>query len=275
MDKKEKIYVNALAIAFGLITAVAILHEFHASTYNLPDSEKQVVAYVFIAAYAVWLFYLVVFLVRLFLEKRRKRQSEHDNIMITEIIETFTGLVDAKDTYTAGHSSRVGEYTSVIAAQMGYSEELCREFKYAGILHDSGKIGIADEILTKPGRLTEEEFGSIKQHTIKGGEILQKLKSIPSAQAAARYHHERYDGKGYPDGIRGEDIPLVARIVCVADSFDAMNSSRCYRTYRDREYIIDEIKKNSGRQFDPDVVAAFIRAVEKNEIRFEGSDIPR
>ena len=138
--------------------------------------------------------------------------------------------------------------------------------KFFKCIHDCGKIGIPDNILGKPGRLTDEEFAIMKSHTVHGGEILSSFKSLENVGEGALYHHERYDGRGYPEGRAGEDIPLIARMICVADSFDAMNSNRVYRDKRTREYILDEIEKNKGKQFDPRIADIMLELIREGKI---------
>ena len=133
-------------------------------------------------------------------------------------------------------------------------------------MHDCGKMGIADSILLKPARLTDEEMEILKQHTIYGGDILQGMTTIKGIREAALYHHERYDGKGYPEGLAGDEIPFYARLICVADSYDAMSSDRCYRKGLPKDIILEELKKNSGKQFDPDIVIHMIHMLENDEI---------
>ncbi len=190
-------------------------------------------------------------------------------MIINESIETFTGFIDAKDPYTNGHSKRVAVYTRCIADEMGYAGEELDRIYYIALLHDCGKIGVPDSILTKPGRLTDEEFEVIKSHTVRGGEILSHFRSLENAGEGALYHHERYDGKGYPEGRAGEDIPLIARMICVADSFDAMNTNRVYRNKLSKERIIEEIETNKGRQFDPQIADVFLRLLRENRLPTE------
>ena len=155
----------------------------------------------------------------------------------------------------------------MIAKEMGYDGEELDRIYYVALLHDCGKIGIPDSILGKPGRLTDEEFEVIKSHAAKGGEILHSFRSLDNVGEGAMYHHERYDGKGYPSGKAGNDIPLIARMICVADSFDAMNTDRVYRKKLSREKIIDEIEKNKGLQFDPAIADIMLRLIESGEIK--------
>ena len=209
---------------------------------------------------------LIIFLITYLQRNRYEKLLEHDSKIIRESIETFTGFIDAKDPYTNGHSRRVAEYTKLLAGKMGYKEDDLERIYYVALLHDCGKIGIPDHILTKPGKLTDEEFEAIKSHTIKGRDILSNFSSIQDVTEGAVYHHERYDGRGYPEGKAGSEIPEIARIICVADSFDAMNSDRCYRKKLSREMIISEIENNKAKQFDPDIADVMLQLIRDNEI---------
>jgi HD-GYP domain-containing protein (c-di-GMP phosphodiesterase class II) len=153
---------------------------------------------------------------------------------------------------------------------MGYEGEALDHIYYIALLHDCGKIGVPDNILGKPGKLTDEEFEIIKTHTVHGGEILSSFKSLEKVGEGALYHHERYDGKGYPEGRAGEDIPLIARMICVADSFDAMNSNRVYRKKLTPEMIREEIEKNRGKQFDPKIADLFLKLLEEGRVTLGG-----
>ncbi|MBQ6554940.1 MAG: HD-GYP domain-containing protein, partial [Firmicutes bacterium] len=198
--------------------------------------------------------------------KKYKERYERDNVIISESIETFTGFIDAKDKYTNGHSKRVAVYTKRIAEEFGYSGEELDRIYYIALLHDCGKIGVPDNILCKPGRLTDEEFERIKSHTILGGEILSHFKSLKDADEGALYHHERYDGRGYPKGKAGEDIPFIARMICVADSYDAMNTDRVYRKKLSKEQIISELENNKGKQFDPKVADVMLDLLKNDDL---------
>ena len=170
--------------------------------------------------------------------------------------QTATSLVtaiDAKDVYSHGHSIRVAEYSERIARMMGKSDEECRKVYYAGLLHDVGKLGISDAIITKNGKLTPEEYAEIKKHPVMGNQILSSISDYPYISIAAHYHHERFDGKGYPDGLKGYDIPEIARIISVADAYDAMSSNRSYRRAIPQQIIREEIVAGAGTQFDPDI----------------------
>ena len=170
---------------------------------------------------------------------------------------------------TNGHSTRVARYSRLIAEKMGYEGEELDRIYYIALLHDCGKIGIPDNILSKPDKLTDEEFQIIKSHTVQGGEILDRFKSLEGVNEGALYHHERYDGKGYPKGLAGEEIPLIARIICVADSFDTMNSNRVYRKKLTKECIISEIEQNKGRQFDPEIADIMLKLLRSSNSLFD------
>ena len=219
-----------------------------------------------IAGMAFWLIALVNFAITAAQIRKYNERHERDNVIINESIETFTGFIDAKDPYTNGHSKRVAGYTKLLAKEMGFEGETLDNIYYIALLHDCGKIGVPDSILGKPGKLTDEEYEIVKSHTIRGGEILSSFRSLKNAGEGALYHHERYDGKGYPEGRAGEDIPLIARIICVADSFDAMNTNRVYRQRLSKEKIISEIRDNKGKQFDPQIADIMLRLIKERKI---------
>ncbi len=173
----------------------------------------------------------------------------------------FSKVIDAKDPYTHGHSLRVAQYSLELAKLLGLSPDEQEELYYVALLHDIGKVGIPDNILNKPGSLTPEERAIIQTHTNIGGDILKEYPALSQIDFGARYHHERYDGKGYPSGLAGKDIPLYARIICVADSYDAMSCDRCYRPRLSNEVIKKELFDCSGTQFDPDIVAYMIQMI--------------
>ncbi|MBI3601099.1 MAG: GAF domain-containing protein, partial [Nitrospinae bacterium] len=174
-------------------------------------------------------------------------------------VKSLASAIDAKSPWTAGHSERVTRYALDIGSKIGFSISEIKDIELGGLLHDIGKIGTYETILDKPGKLTEEEFKLIKQHPAKGAEILSPIKQIRHVIPIVRHHHERYDGRGYPDGLKGEEIPLMARIMCVADSVDAMGADRPYRKGLSMDVIIGELKKCSGSQFDPKVVDVFLK----------------
>lgn len=175
-----------------------------------------------------------------------------------ETVQTLAVAIDAKDKYTNGHSFRVSWYAVALARHLGWTEEDLNEFEREALLHDIGKIGVPDAILNKPGRLTDEEFAIIKSHTTTGGSILSRSKNLRKASQVARYHHERYDGKGYPEGLAGKSIPIHARVVAVADAYDAMRSDRIYRKGLPLEAIREQLVQGRGTQFDPELLDAFL-----------------
>lgn len=179
-------------------------------------------------------------------------------------IKALAHAIDARDHYTYSHSDNVTRYSEIIARQLNTDIAYIDDIKDACQLHDLGKIGVHDSVLTKPGSLTQEEFDEIKLHSVKGAQILEPLKFLENVINIVKHHHERWDGKGYPDGLKGESIPLGARIMAVADSYDAMVSARPYRKVGlTQQEAIEEIKKNSGAQFDPKIVDAFLKAVHQ------------
>lgn len=214
----------------------------------------------------IWLIWLLAWLFNNFRTRKLRRQKEHDEKIIEETMQVFAGFIDAKDEYTKGHSTRVSFYSQKIAKRMGFSDEEIKMVGYMGLMHDCGKIAIPDGILNKKGPLTEEEREIIKQHTVKGGQMLENFTSLPGIRDGALYHHERYDGKGYPQGLIGKEIPLYARIINVADAFDAMNSDRVYRNRLPKAKILFELRTNAGTQFDPEIVEYMIAMYQEGKI---------
>ena len=189
-----------------------------------------------------------------------------------QLVTTLVNAVDAKDPYTNGHSNRVAMYAKEIAKRDGKSERYQNRLFYMAIVHDIGKIGIPDQILQKPGRLSDEEFSVIKTHPLQGFEILSDAAQIPWIVIGARWHHERYDGKGYPDGLAGEQIPEEARIITVADAYDAMTSDRAYRSRMDQKKVRSIIEEGKGTQFDPHFADIMIQMIDDDkEYNLKGS----
>ena len=191
-----------------------------------------------------------------------RRQQEYKAIL-DQSLRTFAKTIDAKDKYTNGHSTRVAAYSEELAKRMGMSKDEQERIYYIALMHDIGKIGVPDSILNKPGKLTEEEMDVIRSHVKMGGEILKDFTALNGISDGAKYHHERYDGKGYCMGLSKEEIPRVARIIGVADSYDAMASDRCYRKALPEDVIIEELKQCSGTQFDPEVVPHMLAMIEE------------
>lgn len=189
-------------------------------------------------------------------------ENIYENLFST--LFAFVTALEVRDLYTRKHSTRVARLAHMIADEMGCSEEELDMIHVAGSLHDIGKIGIRDDILLKPGRLTEDEYEKIKEHPAIGADIISKLGLWGRESQIIRHHHECFDGTGYPDGLKGEQVPKLARILSVADSYDAMASDRAYRKKMDKNVVLDIIVKNSGSQFDPDVVDIFMRVAEQD-----------
>jgi HD-GYP domain-containing protein (c-di-GMP phosphodiesterase class II) len=192
----------------------------------------------------------------IFLENATLYQDMQDLFM--GVLHALTQSIDAKDAYTRGHSQRVAELSRALARKIGLSDEECERIYLSGLLHDVGKIGVPEAVLTKPGRLTDAEFDAIKKHPAIGAQILGNIKQLQDILPGVLHHHERWDGRGYPKQLAGEAIPLIGRIICVADSFDAMSSTRTYRPALPLETVLAEIKRCAGTQFDPALANVFV-----------------
>lgn len=251
------------------------LHRYTAYTY-LRD-------YSFYYPLFYWSFFALIFVADIFYKQYRISQERSEEEMKQEVERTvedaqklminsvaaISRMIDEKDSYTRQHSQRVAEYSKKIAERMeecSFTERELQMIYRSALLHDIGKIAIPDAILNKPAGLTEEEYEVMKTHTVWGRKILAGLKFLPQADYGASYHHERYDGKGYPEGIHTGELPQIVAIISAADALDAMNSNRCYRKHCGKDYIIEEFKKGSGTQFDPHVTEVVIRLVEEGEI---------
>jgi putative nucleotidyltransferase with HDIG domain/PAS domain S-box-containing protein len=181
------------------------------------------------------------------------------------LVKVMVNALDAKSQWTRGHSERVANYAVWIAEVIGLDDDEIKDLQLAGLLHDIGKIGTYDHLLDKPTKLTEEEFAVVKKHPAQGALILKDIKQLRDVIPIIRHHHERIDGRGYPDGLRNDEIPLGARILHVADTFDAIMADRPYRPSRGIDYAVSELKKYSGTQFDSEVVEAFLKVISKVE----------
>ena len=184
--------------------------------------------------------------------------------LTAQVMLTLAGTIDAKDKYTNGHSVRVAEYSRMIADKLHMSRQEQEDIYYTGLLHDIGKIGVPDEIINKTSRLNDEEYAIINTHPSIGAEILEKMSELPGIATGAKYHHERYDGRGYPEGLTGENIPLIARIIGVADAYDAMTSNRSYRDVLPQSVVRDEIVKGIGAQFDPVFANVMLKIIDED-----------
>ena len=200
------------------------------------------------------------------LQRRLDEKTREMERITIQAIMTVANTVDAKDEYTKGHSMRVAAYAELVAQRLGWPEEEVQNVYYVAMLHDVGKIGVPDAVLNKPFRLTDLEFRLIQNHTVMGAEILKDFKMFPNVNVGAKYHHERYDGKGYPEGLKAESIPIVARIIALVDSYDAMTSNRVYRRRLSDEVVRQELEKGKGSQWDPDLVDIFLELINEGAL---------
>ncbi len=259
-------------------------YTFEASVFSLENPDEKVTCTLRIIKpkriYEQPLFWIVIILLvaiasagivmlvtRAKTRKIKERQQEYKRIT-EQSLRTFAKTIDAKDSYTNGHSIRVAEYSKEIARRMGKNDEEQENIYYVALLHDIGKIGIPDNILNKPGRLTDEEREIIQRHVDIGEEILAEFTDLEGISEGVKYHHERFDGKGYCLGLKGKDIPEVARIICVADTYDAMSSDRCYRKALSNEVIYEELKTCNGSQFDPEIVPHMLDMIDEGIVPF-------
>ena len=219
--------------------------------------------------YLTWLLVRTQLQKKLDLQKKELELARNQIQMGNETIITIARTVDAKDENTSQHSQRVSEYSVMIAEKLGYSKEDQEVLRKTALLHDIGKIAIPDRILNKAGRLTDEEYGVMKSHVLRGAEILKHFTFIEHVDEGALYHHERYDGKGYVNGLKGEEIPLNARIIGIADAFDAMTANRVYRKKLDFDFVLEELRKGRGTQFDPGLVDILLELLEDGTIDVE------
>lgn len=198
--------------------------------------------------------------------KARDALEEHERSdrLSLQVVETLAGAIEAKDTATNGHSIRVAEYAREIARRAGYDERALDEIYMIGLLHDVGKIGVADFIINKPSRLTEEEYDAVKKHSEIGFDILKGITEMPRLAIGAKWHHECFDGTGYPDGLSGTDIPEEARIIAVAEAYDAMSSRACYHSQYAQEYVRSEFVRCRGTQFDPTFADIMLQMIDED-----------
>lgn len=201
------------------------------------------------------------------LQRRLEEKTREVELVTIQAITTVANTIDAKDDYTKGHSIRVAYYSEALARKIGWSEEEVQNIHYIALLHDIGKIGVPDSVLNKPFKLTNVEFELIKNHTVMGAEILKDIKMFPHVSVGAKFHHERYDGRGYPSGLKGDEIPLVARVIGIVDSYDAMTSNRVYRKRLQDEMVKQELIRGKGTQFDPYLVDQFMELLEEGNLQ--------
>jgi putative nucleotidyltransferase with HDIG domain len=218
-----------------------------------PIGFVMAIVYVSIGIWGIILFFFPLFLARRSFELYTKMRK-----MYLETIRALAAAIDAKDPYTKGHSERVAKIAVVLATELNLSDRDIENIEYTALLHDIGKIGIDDRILGKSSKLSNEEFKKIKEHPIVGAKIIEPIDFLKNSYETIYHHHERYNGGGYPDGLKEKDIPLCARIIAVADAYDAMGSDRPYRKKLSKEKILKEFTEQSGKQFDPQIVNALM-----------------
>lgn len=241
---------------------------FSEANNNIKDMEIQLgmilFCYVF-AFMATCIYKRIVVENAKHIEDIAEKQKQLERVTL-QTITTIANIIDAKDEYTKGHSYRVAEYSSMLAEELGYSKERVSDIRFIGLLHDIGKIGIPDSILNKPGKLNDSEYALMRKHAEIGGNILEGNNMIEGLDEGARYHHERYDGHGYPQGLAGEQIPEIARIIGIADAYDAMTSNRVYRKRLTNETVMEEIRRCAGTQFDPKITEIFIKMMKDGRL---------
>ena len=196
-----------------------------------------------------------------------EKQQRHTEREVSDVLKLCASFIDTRDAYTRKHSVNIAEYSRLLARELGYGERFQKNIYSIGLLHDVGKVLIPSSILCKPSRLNDEELVEMRKHTIYGAEVLKDFSGIKNVKEGVMYHHERYDGKGYVSGLSGENIPIEARIVCVADSFDAMTTDRAYRPHLSKDIVILELKSGMGKQFDPKIAQAMIDLIDRGVIK--------
>jgi len=231
---------------------VVIYLSYRYPEVSLNSISANIILTVFAYILVAFIFVGMVALLRNILnEQNIYIEMTKNSTLTTDMIKALVKTIDAKDPYTNGHSIRVAEYSKMIASQVYSDEKKLNNIYNIALLHDIGKIGIPDTIINKPSKLTDEEYRVIKEHPLTGAQILSEIKSVPDLIYGAKYHHERYDGKGYPCGIKGKDLPEIAAIIAVADAYDAMTSNRSYRKLLSQDIVRSEIEKGLGTQFHP------------------------
>ena len=260
--------MGLVAFAANIVCVVRFFIIGYVTSEDIKDVEIQLGMILFCFAFAYIasrIYSRIVKENKEYIESINDKQHQLERVTL-QTITTIANIIDAKDEYTKGHSYRVAEYSSALARELGYSEERVSNVKYIGLLHDIGKIGIPDSILNKPGKLTDSEYALMRKHAEIGGNILSGNNMIDGLDEGARFHHERYDGRGYPLGLKGDEIPEMARIIGIADAYDAMTSNRVYRKRLTDEAVKTEMKRCSGTQFDSKLTEIFIKMIEDGKL---------
>lgn len=263
---KEKTRVNwklfvipplAFSIIFSAVGIAMSLKHSNSGIVVISSAFSLIIIFIF-----VWAFYVIM--KNMMATNEAIKAKDEIKTLSVEVMEALAHTIDAKDEYTKGHSVRVAKYSRMLAEKLGLNEGDCESVYYMALLHDIGKIGVPNEIINSKSKMTDEEYAIMKTHPCIGSDILEEIKSRPDLMIGARWHHERYDGKGYPDQKAGEDIPYFARIISVADSYDAMTSNRSYRKFLPQDVVRSEIEKNCGTQFDPDIAKCMISVIDED-----------
>lgn len=246
-----------------IVNAVHVINKISDGTYNTENSRDAEIQLVLLALS----FGAALIAAALYdkISKNYEKYKKDQKNMLIQVMTAFSEALDAKDEYTSGHSHRVASYAKEIMRRLGGSEEEQEEAYYTGLLHDVGKIRVPDAVINKPGKLTPEEFEEIKVHTEAGYQILKNVFALNDLSGGARWHHERYDGTGYPNGIKGEDIPLIARIISVADAYDAMTSNRSYREPMSQDMVREQIVGGMGTQFDAKIAQIMLDMMDEDK----------
>lgn len=284
----------ALVIPYGSMSVIGLLEGTAISTYVLalfvvvfwtPVYGMLSCQYPVNYRMRLPLLYMLCYIIAIYSNYGRRKaqlQAKHEQERLTVAVEeerrkigkltmqtiiSISNAVDAKDPYTKKHSERVAKYSKLIANELHWNKQEQENIYNMALLHDIGKIGVPDAILNKHGALTDEEFPEIRKHPLIGGEILKDLSFVADVSIGAYYHHERYDGKGYPVGLKGEEIPIEARIIGIADSIDAMNSTRVYRGKKDVNFVLEQLEQGKGTQFDPNIDELVIALIKNGKMR--------
>lgn len=268
-DPKLILYTGIASVCVNLISIGRKVFYGELTLQNSKDAEIQIalLTLCFVGSYLAARLYNEITRQNLaYLEMMDEKNNQIQKITLQSIM-TIANIIDTRDEYTKEHSERVAEYSTMVAKELGLSQEEVQDVRTSALLHDIGKIGVPDAVLNKPGRLTEEEYEKMKAHTVCGGEILKDIKMLSGVDVVARHHHERYDGSGYPDGLCYDEIPYYARIVAVADAFDAMTSNRVYRERLSEDKVRQELEEGIGYQFDPEIATAFLRLIDEGKLK--------
>lgn len=268
-DPKLILYTGISSVLVNLISIGKKVSLGELTIENSKDAEIQIALLIlcFTGSYlAARLYDEITSQNHAYLKMMDENNNQIQKITLQSIM-TIADIIDTRDEFARDHSERVAEYSTMLAEELGLPSEEIQQVRISALLHDIGKIGVPDAVLNKPGRLTEEEYEKMKKHTICGGEILKDIEMLQGVDVVARHHHERYDGSGYPDGLCYDEIPYYARIVAVADAYDAMTSNRVYRERLSIERVYQEIEEGIGLQFDPEIASALLRMLDEGKLK--------